>query len=115
MGGYTGTNITTSVESNVTGRRLRKPHAYGNANGHVHSDGNGDSDRRVHAYRNSYGYSYCDSHPDSNSNADRDAVAAAYTYATALALSGIKFPASNLFKKLDQCRSRPLQGGRSAS
>ena len=59
--------------------------AYGNANGHLHSDGNGDSDRHVHAYRNSYRNS--NSHGDGNShsysNGNCDRTAAAYTHATA--------------------------------
>jgi hypothetical protein len=90
---------------------------YSDCHGHIHTNANGDSS--IYAY----GYS----HGNCDSNADRDAVAAAYTYATAsadtaasaLALSGSKetreFPASNLFKKLDQRRARPLQGVRSAS
>jgi len=103
-------------------------------NGNSYCNCHGDSDRHVHAYRNSYrdgnshgdGNSYRDSNTHGNRYCDRTAAAyahataSAYTAATSLALSGIKgtrekqtreFPASNLFKKLDQCRSRPVQGG----
>jgi hypothetical protein len=62
---------------------MRKPHACGNPNGHVHansySDGYGHSDRYVHAYRNSYGDRNC--RPDGNSNPNCDRIAAAYTHA----------------------------------
>ena|SRR5206468_3492443 len=57
--------------------------AYGNANGHLHSDGNGDSDRHVHAYRNSYRNSNSHGDGNSHSNGNCDRTAAAYTHATA--------------------------------
>jgi hypothetical protein len=102
-------------------RRLRQPNTDGNSYGNCNSYGNTDSNRN--AYCN--GNSYRDSNTHGNRDSDRTAAAYAHatasadTAASALALSGIKgtrekqtreFPASKLFKKLDQCTPRSLQG-----
>ena len=116
-------------------RWMRKSHAYGDSNCHIHSDRNADRNRYIYAYRNgngdgnihANGYGNCHRHSYSYSYSYSDHIAAAYAHATAsadtaasaLALSGIKgtrekqtreFPASNLFKKLDRCSPRSLQG-----
>jgi len=110
--------------------------AYGNADGHIHSDGNGDSDRHIHAYRDSN--SHRDSYSNGNCNGDAysygncDRTAEAYAHATAsadaaatsLVLSGIKGtrenqPASSQLqscsKSLTKAARVLYKGGRPAS
>ena len=57
---------------------MRESHAYGNADGDVHSDGNGNANRDGHSYCNSDIYS--DSDSDSNGNRDGHSYGYGYGY-----------------------------------
>jgi hypothetical protein len=85
---------------------MRKSHAYGDSNCHIHSDRNADRDSYIYAYRNgntdgnihANGYGNCHRHSYSNRDGYCDckpaayahATASAYTAASSLALFGIR-------------------------